>query len=81
MPTSCPPLPPACLAQEGDEFVAAADSYVRKYLLRGIPSLFTGVQACTALEYLWFVFSVSCLQTLLLHTRIHSSLSCHCLQT
>lgn len=43
-PTSLP-LPCASAAhslQEGDEFVAAADAYVRKYLLRGIPSLFSG---------------------------------------
>ena len=30
------------LLQEGDEFVAAADAYVRKYVVRGIPSLFSG---------------------------------------
>ncbi|KAL4424899.1 hypothetical protein ABPG77_002122 [Micractinium sp. CCAP 211/92] len=29
---------------EGEEFVAAADAYVRKYLLRGIPSLFSDLK-------------------------------------
>ena len=28
--------------QEGEAFAAAADAYVRKFLLRGIPSLFSG---------------------------------------
>jgi peptide alpha-N-acetyltransferase len=34
---SCVPL-----MQEGNAFLAAADAYVRRYLLRGIPSLFSG---------------------------------------
>lgn len=34
--------------QEGEAFVAAADSYVRKYLLRGIPSLFSGTSGASA---------------------------------
>lgn len=40
MPSNGNRLAPA--PQEGDAFVAAADAYVRKYLLRGIPSLFSG---------------------------------------
>jgi peptide alpha-N-acetyltransferase len=30
--------------QVGEDFVAAADSYVRRYLLRGIPSLFSDLK-------------------------------------
>jgi peptide alpha-N-acetyltransferase len=30
--------------QVGDDFLAAADSYVRRYLLRGIPSLFSDLK-------------------------------------
>lgn len=32
------------MAQEGDDFVAATDAYVRRYLRRGIPSLFSDLK-------------------------------------
>lgn len=51
LPDPPPPLPRGlrrASMQEGDAFVAAADAYVRKYLLRGIPSLFSGAQLVQA---------------------------------
>lgn len=38
------PRRPTSPPQEGDAFTAAADSYVRRYLLRGIPSLFSDLK-------------------------------------
>lgn len=42
-PCCCTAACPSCL-QTGDEFVAAADAYVRRFISRGIPSLFSDLR-------------------------------------